>query len=255
MRPSLIATIAGVFLALTSTSAYAGIYWDDGFEAGNTGYALVAGMAYDTTIVHSGSRSLREDFLGGHIQGGTFSDRTFPYTQDLYTRFWMYLPGSFQVDAQAQTKMMLTGQDGVAPSYWWVMPFGSASLTVAVQGTNAGNETTNYYGPGIPRDRWVCVETHIRNNTPGVPNGIIESWINGVQGHNLTNINMRDNSGGNNSPTAGFTLLRQYVQYGGPGPLYYDDIAVGDQRIGCSGGGGPVGDTTPPAVPSGLTAR
>jgi len=246
--------IVGLVVLLPVTTP-AVIFWDDGFEAGNTGYAIVAGMAYDTTVVHSGSRSLRENFLGGHIQGGTFTDRNFPYTQELYTRFWMYLPSSFQVDVQAQTKMMLTGQDGVAPSYWWIMPFGSASFTVTVQGTSAGNNSTNYYGGTIPRDQWVCLETHIRNNTPGVPNGVIESWINGVQSHNLTNINMRDNSGGNNSPTAGFTLLRQYVQYGGPGPLYYDDIAVGDQRIGCTGGGGSNADTTPPNTPVGLSAR
>lgn len=251
----MLSIIAVTVALITPALSSAVVYWDDGFEPGNTGYTIVGGMNYDTSLVHSGSRSLSETFLGDHIQGGTFTDREFPFTEELYSRFYFYLPSSFLIDAQTQTKMMFQGQNDAAPSYWWGMLFGKDNLTVQLQGTQGGNTTTNIYGNNIPRDRWVCIETHIKNNTPGVPNGIIQSWIDGNPDINLTNVNMRDNSGGKNIPTAGFTFNRLYVQYGGPGQLNYDDIAVGNTRIGCTGSGGGNVDTTPPRTPVGLTAR
>jgi hypothetical protein len=225
--------IAG-FVAVPSWSN-ATVYWEDGFEPGNTGYAVVDGMSLASSPVYSGAFSLREHFVGNHIQGGSFSDRFFgASTEDLWSRFYIYL-NNFVVDAQVGTKMILQGEECCYPSFWWEMPFGSASLSVTVQGINGGTGTYNVMGGGIPQNRWVCVETHIKMSSPGISNGIIEAWIDGGQVIARYDLPMRDASAnGKNSPTAKFTFNRLYVQYGG-GDLYYDNLAVGDQRIGCSG--------------------
>lgn len=255
LRTLLLSLVVMAVLSLLPISSHAAVFWDDGFEAGTSRYTIVGGMSYDTGRVRSGARSLRQNFLGNHIQGGTFTDRTFNKTEELWSRFYFYFPSSFQVDAQSQTKMMLQGEDCCYPSYWWGMLFGSPKLTVAVQGVilpNGSLDTVNLYGSVIPRDQWVCIETHIKNNTPGVANGVVQAWINGNIAMNHNNIQMRHAVfNQKNSPTAGFTLNRLYVQYGGPGNLNYDDIAVGNTRIGCSGGGSST-DTTALQPPSGL---
>lgn len=258
---NMVLNASALFILLTCTPllSHAATFWEDGFESGNTGYNLVGGMSYDSGRVRSGARSLRQTFLGNHIQGGTFTDRTFSKTEELWSRFYFYFPSSFQVDAQSQTKMMLQGEECCYPSYWWGMLFGAPNLTVQVQGIvlpNGSLDTINLYGAEIPRDQWVCIETHIKNNTPGAANGIVQAWMNGVLALDRNDIAMRAATfNQNNSPTAGFTLNRLYVQYGGPGDLNYDDIAVGNTRIGCPGGNTQNTDTTPPLPPSGFTAR
>jgi len=210
------------------------VFWEDGFEPGNTGYAIVGGMSYSTSPVYSGTYSLKEHFLGGSVQSGGYSDRYFPYaTEDLWSRFYLYL-NNFTVN-ETQTKLMLQGSECCYPSFWWGMIFGQAVLSVQVQGIKGGSETMNLSGPSIPQNRWACVETHIKMNSPGVPNGVVEAWIDGGQGLARYDLLMRDASAsGKNSPTANFTFNRLYVQHG-TGDLYLDNLAFGDQRIGCSG--------------------
>jgi len=222
------------WVVLAPSWSNATVFWEDGFEPGATGYEVVGGMSYSTSPLYSGSYSLREHFLGGKIQGGTYSDRNFPFaTEDLWSRYYLYLD-NFVVD-ETGTKLMLQGESCCYPSFWWIMLFGQATLSVQIQGTNGGTETTNIYGQPIPQNRWVCVETHIRMNSPGVPNGVIEAWIDGAQGIARYDLLMRDASAsGKNSPTAKFTFNRLYVQHGA-GDMYFDNLAFGDQRIGCSG--------------------
>lgn len=221
-------------MALAPAWSNATVYWEDGFEPGNTGYAVVGGMSLSSSPVYSGAYSLKEHFLGSHIQSGTYSDRFLgTSTEDLWSRYYIYLD-NFITD-QTQTKIMLQGEECCYPSFWWGMLFGQTALSVQIQGLNGGSETVNIYGPQIPQNRWVCVETHIRMSAPGVTNGVIEAWLDGVQGIARYDLQMREASlNGKNSPTAKFTFNRLYVQYGS-GDLYLDNLAVGDQRIGCSG--------------------
>jgi len=211
-------------------------------------------MSYSTGTVQKGTQSLKQHFLGGNIQGGTYTDRYFgTATEELWSRYYVYLD-NFVVN-ETQTKMMFHGEEGSYPSFWWGMLFGQAALSVQVQGIKGGTDTLNVYGPAIPQNRWVCIETHIKMSSPGVANGIVEAWIDGAQGIARYDVPMRDAvASGRNNPAAKMTFNRLYVQYGG-GDLYYDSVAMGDQRIGCAAGGGSTSDTTPPRPPVGLTAR
>ncbi len=222
-------------IAFLSPWANAAVFWEDELEPGNTGYPLVGGMSYATSPVYSGTHSLKEHFIGNHNQSGTYIERYFgTSTEDLWSRYYIYLD-NFIPDAQVGTKMMLQGEACCYPSFWWIMPFGQTTLTVAVQGINGGTETLNISGANIPQNRWACIETHIRMSGPGARNGIIEAWIDGNQVIARYDLPMRDaTANGKNSPTAKFTFNQLYVQYG-QGDLYYDKLAVGNQRIGCSG--------------------
>ncbi len=253
-------------MALSPSWSNATVFWEDGLEPGNTGYPPAAGMSYATSPVYEGTHSLKLHYPGNHIQGGSFIERYFGVaTEDLWSRFYMYLD-NFIPDAEVGTKMMLQGEACCYPSFWWIMPFGQTTLSVGVQGTKGGSETYNIYGSNIPQNRWVCIETHIKMSSPGVSNGIIEAWIDGNQVISRYDLPMRDaTASGKNSPTAKFTYNQLYVQYG-QGDLYYDKLAVGNQRIGCSGElpksetpapsappvSTPPPGLTPPPAPSGL---
>jgi hypothetical protein len=239
-----------ILLGLLPSRSNAAVFWDDGLEPGNTGYPIVGGMSYATSPVYGGTHSLKQHFLGSKvqgIQGGTYTDRYFPATEDLWSRYYLYLD-NFVVD-ETQTKLMFQGSECCYPSFWWGMLFGQSSLSVQVQGIHGGTETVNIYGPSIPQNRWVCIETHIRMNTPGVANGVIEAWLDGSQGIARYDVYMRDSiASGKNSPTADFVLNRLYVQFG-TGDLYFDNLATGNQRIGCSGVPPVQSQVPPPAQP------
>lgn len=223
------------WVVLAPSWSNATVFWEDGFEPGNTGFAIVGGMSYATSPVYGGTYSLHQHFLGNHIQSGTYSDRFLgASTEDLWSRFYIYL-NNFVVDAEVGTKMLMQGEECCYPSFWWLMPFGSTNLAVTVQGTKGGTDSYNVTGGSLPQNRWTCVETHIRMSSPGVANGVIEAWIDGAQVMARYDLPMRDGTAsGKNSPNAKFTMTRLFVQYGG-GDLFYDNLAVGDQRIGCSG--------------------
>lgn len=218
-----------------------------------------------TTRPRTGSYSLELTFRG--VQGVTpgfqscFKNRNLsaPTTGTLYSRFWMYIPSSFQVAGSATlagsgTKITLhpTYNYDAYTSMWWVMMWGGARLDVGVQKSWSppilNDSTETIYGPTIPRDRWVCLETQLTYATPGQQNGIVRNWVDGVAGTNRANVWM-DQAG----QQSVFRSVRLYTQ-NGLGTFFIDDYAVSrDARIGCSGAP-PPSDTTAPAQVAGLTA-
>lgn len=51
--------------------------------------------------------------------------------------------------------------------------------------------------PGLVNDRWYLVEVHVKMNTPGQANGVMEAWLDGQLRYQKTNVNFR-NVGHNN---------------------------------------------------------
>ena len=272
-------------LLLLPTLAHATVDWDEGFEYSG---ATIADMNTSMTAAnwstscpgnsviiapttqalaqsgapapHGGTRMLEERFRGH--QGVTpgyqscFIDRALnaSTTDTLYSRFWFYLPSSFQLDPTV-TKMTLHpayASDSYT-SMWWTMLWGSPQLEVGVQKVwnppILNDSTENIYGGIIPRDQWVCIETRLTYATPGQQNGIVQAWINEVQSINRTNVWM-DQAG----QQSVFRAIRLYTQ-DGVGQLYYDDYAVSrDARIGCGSAPSPPSDTIAPSVPTGVAA-
>ena len=238
--------------------------FDDGAAAIQSRWAascppfLSSGVfALDSSQRVSGGFSLKEvvngltnrtpEFLGGTC----FIDKSLPGSSTLYTRWYERTQSGFVYDP-SNVKSVNVGPCCSYPSWWWGHWNGNTTFGAQGQQVNEGN-TAPVYDMNIaplatPGDQWVCVETQITMNTPGISDGVLRIWVDGTLRAEYLNRNFRQ--AGNNST---FTLFRIYAQHG-VGTRWFDDIAAGDTRIGCSGTP-PPSDTTPPAVPTGLSAR
>ena len=258
---SLVATSA---LSLVPISSHATVDWNDGFEYANDAslgavwsYSCLGNPGISTARSFSGSKSLRLVY-NGHVgvdpgAGGCYIDRNLNAPSDtIYIRIYTYME-NFTVDSVG-TKMVQVGQAGSYPNFWWQMFYGTPNFNMAV--TSLVPTSFNIGGGSIPQNQWVCLEARITMNTPGVANGIIQSWVNGAQQINRTNVLLRNAVlNAQNGPNSRLQFVQLYTQHG-RGVIYYDDFAVSrDARIGCSGSPPPAGDTTPPVPPVGVFVR
>jgi hypothetical protein len=247
--------LASALLSGLPTISHSTVFWDDEMEAGNSGYGLVPGaMSYDTSVKFSGSGSVRLDYsslcypdASAQNNCGGYMDRTFTPTGTFYRRFYIRLSSGFTV-SDVFTKLMRSDTTGQTSNWWTLGCCGSKQMEVHDQNVPVGS-TNVYFANFTMRDAtWYCVETYEQLSTPGVANGVQQAWVDGVQVLNQTGIPFR--ASGDNSLYNNNRLYRQT----GLGSIWFDRVAVGDTRIGCSGTP-PPSDTTPPATPSGFTAR
>lgn len=244
--------------------SHAAIFWDDEMEAGNTGFLLSAtAMSYDTAVKFSGSGSFRLNYPSAcqtsttQNQCGGSAGRAIPHTDDLYRRAYFRMSGTgpnptnsgvFET-ALAFTKMLNTESTGISRD-WWVMGCcrGKTFLAGLENVPSAGRTTNVYSSITLADNRWYCIETREKMNTPGVANGIAEAWVDNVKVMTKTDVMFRSAGNTNNWDRVG--IFRQI----GAGNIWWDRYATGNSRIGCSGSN-PQGDTTPPNIPSGASVR
>jgi len=95
----------------------------------------------------------------------------------------------------------------------------------------------NWTGNGIgvlERNRWYCLEQYVKVNTPGVKDGIVRAWIDGVLAFDKTDVHVRD------IPSIKIEKLWMNVYHGGTAPaekdlhLYLDNIVIARRQIGCT---------------------
>jgi hypothetical protein len=235
-------------MALSPSWSNAAVFWEDELEPGNTGYSAVPGMNFDSNVVAYGTHSLHLHFPSIDVQAGGFSDREFPSTTNIYSRFYFRLD-NFTVANQTKIIQLTDYATGGGPSYWWNMSNGNPELNVHAQLVLMPDGTlgTKVFYPNqgnarFQNGQWYCVELHIQHNTPGVADGLIEAWKDGQRVLYYPNLKLREATQiGTHDPNRKFTINRLYAQYG-QGEMYFDNMAVGNQRIGCSG--------TPPQVES-----
>lgn len=253
--------------------AQATVFFDDDFEANTlVGEGFTTGSCTylqpsnpnpadgcnplrSTDIAHSGTHSLKGIYRG--VDSGEWIDRGYPWTDNVYTRFW-YRTTAFTYDPTGGTKNLNLGDQTHYPNFWVMHLFGSREFGVASQleasGSNV-NYTANTASVSINDNQWYCVETHIKMNTPGVADGVLEIWVDGTQTLNYPGRTFRSTTpdcSSCSSSNAAFNNVRIFVQHG-VGSMYYDNFALGNTRIGCSGS--PASDITPPAAPVGLAIR
>jgi hypothetical protein len=254
-RGLLLSLVATAILSLLPLSSHATVDWNDGFEyTSNTALkavwfssctaALHTGiMETSTARKYSGSRSLKLTYIGPNPPKTCFMDRYYPVTGTIYTRIYAFLDGFRAVDVGS--KMFFYGENKY-PNFWTHFTHSTNDFQMTIQGGVVGGPAANITAGTIPSGRWVCIEQRITMNTPGVSNGIFQSWVDGVQRHNRTNLLMQSSTA--NTKMKFTRLYRQH----GYGAIYFDDYAVSrNARIGCSGST-PSSDTTAPETPTGI---
>lgn len=226
-------------------TANATIFWDDEMESGNTGYTLPGngGMSYDTSVKFSGNGSTRYNYPTGvcypdanaQVNCGGFMDRTFTSTATFYRRVYFMMSVGFTV-SDIFTKMFRSDTENLSTGYtgWWTMGCcGDKLWNVGLQNVPSFGAATTVDSTFTFSDgQWYCLETREVLNTPGVSNGILQAWVDGVLVMDRSDILYRQSG-----DTSLFNNNRMYRQTG-QGSLWFDRLAVGDTRIGCLGGGG-----------------
>ena len=263
-------TLKGLTIGVTllcvfwTVPAHATIDWEDGFEYANDAalgavwsYSCLGNPGVSTERPHSGSKSLKLVYRGkvgvDPGAGGCFIDRSLTAASDTaYFRMWTWQE-NFQADSVG-TKMIQFAQNSTYPNFWWEMALSNEAMMMAVTSSSPPGSSNIFASVTIPQNQWVCLEGRITMNTPGVANGIIQSWVNGTQSINRTDVLLRNATLANfNGPNSRMAFTRLYVQHG-VGTIYYDDYAVSrDARIGCTES--PLGDRQAPRAPSGFSFR
>lgn len=94
------------------------------------------------------------------------------------------------------------------------------------------NGTTQVYS-AANRGVWTCVEVHMKLNTPGQSNGVLEHWVNGTREAQATNLNFRGSY-----TTYGINAIFLENYRNEPASQtqdrYFDNFVVSRQQIGCA---------------------
>ncbi len=114
-------------------------------------------------------------------------------------------------------------------SYWWKMkPDGK------------GKHWGNWFRPEVdavpPLETWICIEWRVKANTPGLEDGELDCWIDGVKRGSFRGINWRSAE----SLKVNQVSLSQWLEergYEGSGggttrTVWYDDVIVATKYIG-----------------------
>jgi hypothetical protein len=94
----------------------------------------------------------------------------------------------------------------------------------------------------VELSRWVCVEQHVRVNTPGESDGVLEVWIDGHPAYARDDVFLRDVPPYAIEGNLGVRKIWSNHYHGGTSPttasltLFMDNVVVAKSRIGCTEG-------------------
>lgn len=202
------------------------------------------------------------DFLGTGDTSGTecgypgraLSPAQSVQTQPLYQRFYVkYGPGYYFFDWSIQKMAYFVSR--VNENLVWRIMLGAQAKSGTDRshwklGADAiGHDPVWYHNGPAPEvmdsNTWYCVEAMLKGNTPGQADGHITVWVNDQVYLDYDHQNLKSTG----DPLTMAPWLSHY--YGGnPGPphpaqdVYYDNVVVARQRIGCAGTA-PPGDAPP----------
>jgi hypothetical protein len=109
------------------------------------------------------------------------------------------------------------------------------SDSVAIRYNGGPNDWGAAYGSYIvPDNKWVCFELHVKLNTPGKSDGLVEFWIDGILKAKKYNINIQDSYDYKmNSVLVGGWYSNSGKNSDQWNYRYIDDLVVSTERIGC----------------------
>lgn len=220
--------------------------FSDDFESGTSKWTQF-GDKITSAIVHSGKGAL-------HYDGWPGTDTKFsPSTREVYFKFWWYLPTGFSFRFEGGRHFWRLGLDQRG-SQGGNQQFDTATsqrgngdmdLHIFLGGTKAFNSAAR-----LPTGRWFKFEMYALLSDPGVANGIVKIWIDGVSQLNQTNVNLL-------ATTANINAIFATTNYAPTGVCkpsdicdwYMDDMEVWNgcpSGSSCNGGSSSV-NLTPPS--------
>jgi hypothetical protein len=256
----------------------------------------------DSSVKFAGSASLRLNFTGTQDDipphGGGYVTRSFPRASEIWLTYYDLMGTNFHVAGAPPVGAVVTkgiylfmqsattcstssgagftivpcGTPGseLQVNGWVFQNFwGQRQMWISAQGIKDApipygthNFTHNVQVYNQPDNKWICYEAHIRNNTPGLANGLYEQFATNVTDGGPTiltsrQINRRflgDTPNDVMPSDSQWSRIRMYRQ-AGLGQRYYDNITISTTRIGCTGGITAPPDTKAPAGPIGLVAN
>jgi len=136
---------------------------------------------------------------------------------DLWMRYYYFVPGSVVVTSHFSAGVMSELQE----------PYAGFSLIVRAARVDLSTMAGSVEGTiAFPRDRWVCVELHVKIDPTA---GLFEAYL---------DEELAVRSGAVNSvPAAGFRNAEVGIHYAeetqGPVEAFVDDVVIGRTRMGC----------------------
>ncbi|MCL4764220.1 MAG: hypothetical protein KJ018_20985, partial [Burkholderiales bacterium] len=85
----------------------------------------------------------------------------------------------------------------------------------------------------LERERWYCIEQHVRLNTPGARDGVLRAWVDGALALARDDVRLRD------VEAVRIERVWMNVYHGGTAPpardmhLDIDSVVIARERIGC----------------------
>lgn len=197
------------FLSVNFQSNATGNYGDDQVRAdwggGAVRYATTEGRA--TIVDEGGNRFLRVAYPDGKF-GNDEAGAQWVLSlgsnaaEELYVSYRVRFVGNFDFVRGGK----LPGLAGGAGNTGGNKPNGSDGWSGRMMWRSGGEAVQYVYHPdqptiygedfdwnrAFPPNTWVTVETRIRMNTPGQRDGVVQSWMNGQQVLNRTDVRFRD---------------------------------------------------------------
>jgi MYXO-CTERM domain-containing protein len=102
----------------------------------------------------------------------------------------------------------------------------------------------NHFSPEqpvvVPTEEWTCIEMMMELNTPGASDGSMAFWVDDVLAHEVTGMHWRDVP----ELQLNRAMLEHYIESAdAPNPIWFDDVVVSTERIGCEASVGTGDDT------------
>ena len=182
--------------------------FQNGFEAGFTGWTSSGGLALEGSLVHSGRLRCRRE----HDNGATYAKKTVTGVSDGYARVYFNLKSA----ASQVNLLRMRSAGSVSLGYAFVTASGQLGWRNDVAATTTMSSTV--VGPG-----WHALELHLLVNGSA---SISEVYLDGTR---VADISAAVATLGT-SPITEFQIGE--VQSGRTYDVVFDDAAFGSQRIG-----------------------
>ncbi|MGH7561478.1 MAG: hypothetical protein ACRENB_10705 [Gemmatimonadales bacterium] len=115
-------------------------------------------------------------------------------TRELYHRFAFKLSDNFFGHPTSTNKLFHIWVGGQNRAFSRVVGAGTGGMTFQMALQGVPDQRTRFpantgVGPTtVVRGRWYLVEVYLRLNTPGVPDGVIDTWVDGVHTGHYTDV-------------------------------------------------------------------